>query len=326
LTKQTNTPTDTDSPWKEALEVYFRPFLLFFFPEIYAHIDWSKGHEFLDIDLQQVAPKPSRGRMTVDKLVKVWRRDGNEAWVLIHIEVQAQPQRGFGRRMYLYNARLFDRYNRDMCSLAVLADDNPAWRPTGYRRELWGCSVAMTFRPVKLLDYAGHEKELEADTNPFAKFVLAHLKAQETRRDLEKRRFWKLRLVRGLYEQGFGPEDVRQLFRLIDWLMKLPNPHNDRFWKEVQEDEEKRRMPYVTTVERIGMRRMLERTLQTKFGEEGAALMPAITELNDADKFLLLQETIVKAATVDEIRRACAELGKPPAPPRKKKNHPRKQP
>jgi hypothetical protein len=96
----------------------------------------------------------------------------------------------------------------------------------------------MEFPPVKLLDYAGREAELEDDRNPFAKLVLAHLKALATRRDPEDRRAWKFRLVRGLYERGFRAEDVRQLFRLIDWLMELPPAADNLFWEEVKTYEE----------------------------------------------------------------------------------------
>ena len=34
-----------DSPWKEALERFLRAFLEFFFPEMFARIDWSRGYE-----------------------------------------------------------------------------------------------------------------------------------------------------------------------------------------------------------------------------------------------------------------------------------------
>ena len=44
---------------------------------------------------------------------------------------------------------------------------------------------------MKLLDDTGQEAELEADRNPFARIVLAHLKALQTRRDPEERRAWK---------------------------------------------------------------------------------------------------------------------------------------
>ena len=34
--------TDYDSPWKEALDVYFEPFLALLFPEVHRGIDWSR--------------------------------------------------------------------------------------------------------------------------------------------------------------------------------------------------------------------------------------------------------------------------------------------
>jgi hypothetical protein len=98
--------SDFDSPWKEALELYFRAFLAFFFPQAHAEIDWSRGYEILDKELQQVAPGGEQGRRVVDKLVKVWRPGGEEAWVLIHIEVQSQQEEDFPLRMYVYNYRI----------------------------------------------------------------------------------------------------------------------------------------------------------------------------------------------------------------------------
>ena len=114
--------------------------------------------------------------------------------MLIHIEVQTRRERGFGRRMFVYNARIADRYNRDVISLAVLADDNQTWRPDHYAWELWGCRKQFAFPVVKLLDFTGREVELEEDVNLFAKVVLAHLTALETRRDDAGRGAWKFRL------------------------------------------------------------------------------------------------------------------------------------
>jgi len=88
---------DFDSPWKEALDLYFQAFLAFFFPRIHDDIDWSRGFESLDKELQQIAPQSAHGRRYVDKLVKVWRKQGRAVWVLIHVEVQTQRQRGFAR-------------------------------------------------------------------------------------------------------------------------------------------------------------------------------------------------------------------------------------
>jgi hypothetical protein len=310
--------TDHDSPWKEALEVYFRAFLVLLFPDLHADIDWSRGYVFLDKELQKILPRAQRGRLYVDKLAKVWRKDGREAWVLIHIEVQTQREAGFAKRMYGYNTRIADRYNRTVVSLAVLADEDPAWRPEHYEEELWGWSVRMAWPAVKVLDFAGREAELERSTNPFAKVVLAHLKALQTRQNPDDRRTWKLRLVRNLYERGFSSEDVRQLFRMIDWLMNLPVRQEAKFWREMDEYEEGLRMPYVTSVERRGMLKMMERLLQKKFGAEGPELIPAIHALQDAEKYMALGEVISDATTLDEVRRAIAKAATPPR--RRRKN------
>ncbi len=313
---------DFDSPWKEALDVYFRAFLAFFFPPIHDDIDWSRGFESLDTELQQIAPKAAHGRRHVDKLVKVWRTNGREAWVLIHVEVQTQRDRAFSRRMYVYHYRIFDRYNRRVASLAVLADDNLGWRPGAYRDELWGCSIRMNFPAVKLLDYTDRVAALEVDSNPFARVVLAHLKALETRRDPAERRAWKFRLVRGLFERGFRAEEIRQLGRLIDWLMELPPPLEQAFRQEIDAYKEGRQMPFVDFFERSGinkgMLRAIESTLRTKFGEEGVGLLPQIEALNDADKFLALNQAIVRAANLEEVRRAWAAAAAPAPAPRKK--------
>ena len=73
-----NLPTDFDGAWKEALEQFFRPFLDFCFPDIAARVDWSKGFDFLDKELQKVVHDAEMGTLRVDKLVQVYRLDGIE--------------------------------------------------------------------------------------------------------------------------------------------------------------------------------------------------------------------------------------------------------
>ena len=63
--------TDYDSPWKEALDVYFQPFMALCFPQIYEKIDWSVPPRMLDKELMQIAPQSAKGRRSVDKLVEV---------------------------------------------------------------------------------------------------------------------------------------------------------------------------------------------------------------------------------------------------------------
>jgi hypothetical protein len=50
-----------------------------FFQEAYKQIDWKKGYEFLDKELQKVVRTAIGKRRYVDKLVKVWlKEEGQE--------------------------------------------------------------------------------------------------------------------------------------------------------------------------------------------------------------------------------------------------------
>lgn len=115
--------------------------------------------------------------------------------------------------------------------------------------------------------------------------MLAHLRAQQTRRDPAERAVAKVGLIRRLYEQGFGRKEVLDLFRLIDWFLQLPDEREEEVWRAVQAMQEERNMPHVTSVERIGIRKGmecglergrregllagLEQILDLKFGEQG---------------------------------------------------------
>ena len=216
-------------------------------------IDWKHGYQPLDKELQKLSPQAETGRRVVDKLMRVWRTSGDEEWILVHIEVQSQPAADISRRIFVYHYRLLDRYNRKVVSLAVLGDDQPNWRPSRYRHELCGCELTLRFPIVKLLDYAGRTEELEKLVNPFATLVLAHLKSQETKSDSSSRYAWKFRLVRGLYEKGWGKDRVRSLFRFIDWLLDLPVELEEQLAEQLSRLEEEKQMPYVTSIERLAL-------------------------------------------------------------------------
>lgn len=306
--------SDFDSPWKDILDSYFELFLAFFFPTAHGDIDWSRGYEILDNELQQLQRDADIGERRVDKLIKVWRQSGDEEWVLVHVEIQSQDESEFARRMYVYNYRLFDRYNRQVASLAVLADDRRNWRPDHFGYNLWGCEIGIRFPVVKLLDFS-NEAELEASANPFAMVVLAHLKTLETRQNAESRHDWKIRLVRRLYEKGLGRKEIVGLFRFIDWVMNLPPDLDRLFWTEVQELEEGKRMPYLTSFERraeergreegrrLGLLAAVQAILKGKFGEPGLALLPHIERLASVEKLQLLCQSLGTASNLDDVRK-----------------------
>lgn len=263
-------PDEYDSPWKDVIESYFPAFMEFFFPDAYADIDWTQPYEFLDKELMEVVRDAELGKRFADKLVKVQRKSGTEVWVLVHIEVQGQASAEFPERMYVYNYRLFDKYGRRIASLAILADGSPGWRPDRFEYDIWGSRAGLHFRTAKLSDFGARWEELEASQNPFAHVVMAHLKTQATRNVPEERMAWKLRIVRGLYERGYTRQDVLELFRVIDWMMHLPEELDRAFEYSVQQYEGEQAMKYVTSIERIAIERGREKG-RAEGREEGRA-------------------------------------------------------
>ena len=258
MTKHNIANDDYDSPWKEGMEIYFRELIEFYFPEIAARIDWGKAYIFLDTELQSVVRDADIGRRHADKLVKVWSLDAQALYVLIHIEVQSDKDLDFSRRMYTYNYRIFDKNYLPVTSLAILGDDNPSWRPGAYSFNQWGCKLHFQFPMVKLLDYNNRIDELLKQSNPFAIITAAHLKTKTTRNNPEERYSWKWSIVTALYERGFSAENILQLYRLIDWLMTLPEDLSQRFTKNLTEYEEDRKVTFITSAERHGMEKGIE--------------------------------------------------------------------
>jgi hypothetical protein len=310
--------TDFDNPWKDSLELFLTWFLQFFFPTIYDDIDWSRGYESLDKELQKILPTSEQGKRLADKLFKVWLKNGGELWILIHIEVQNQPERKFRERMYVYNYRAFDRFHRPVVSLAVLTDESENWRPREFSYERWGFSLRMSFPIVKLLDYATDIERLETDPNPFSAVVLAHLQTMKTRGRPSERYRWKIRLIKGLFQRGLTAEQIRQFFRLIDWLMDLPRGLEQKFAKEIHQYEKDQHMPYMSSIERLAyeegekegkkegelkaLRRGIALALELKFGTTSRSVMSLVRATDDLTVLRSVLAAIRTSKNLDRIR------------------------
>ncbi len=313
---------DYDSAWKDVLRTFFPQFMELLFPQIHADIDWSRGVEFLDTELQKVVRDAELGRRFADKLVRVYRRGGEETWVLVHVEVQGQPDPTLPQRIYVYNYRLYDYNGRRVVSLVVLADPQSGWRPDCYEDDLWGCSIRLRFPVVKILDWAGRTAELEQSGNPFAVVVLAQLSALAARGNSEERLQGKWQLVRGLYDRGYTRAQILELFRFIEWVLVLPPGLQDRFKNLVREYEKERAMPYVTEVERSATERGMQQgmledaresvldNLEMCFGPVPPLIRERVQQLSDRDTLRRLRRRALAVSSLEEFER---ELPAPPA-------------
>jgi hypothetical protein len=252
-----------DSGWKEVIEKLLEPFLEFFFPLIYKDIDFSKKYETMNNELKKIDPEGKIGTRIADELIKVYLKDGSERYlfIYIHIEVQGKKEPHYIMRVYIYNYRIFDllwEKGVDVISLSILTDEDPDYRPDEYVVSRWGFEHRFKVPIVKLIDYKLKDelkRELETSTNPMAMVVRAQLKSYEIKKgDDDQRYAAKKELIRECYESGYGKKERRTLLRFLDWIIRLPDSLHKKLSNEIIKIEEEKKMPYVTSWERIAKR------------------------------------------------------------------------
>ena len=141
---------------------------------------------------------------------------------------------------------------------------------------------------------------------------MAHIKANESR-DGDHRLYWKMQLIRMLYQRQYSRADILELFRVIDWVLTLPVSAQERFIAELKAFEEEMKMPYVTSVERYGREqgvkegekqgevKVLLRQLELKYGPRAAADWRKRVEEADSQSLHTWSEKILTANTIDEV-------------------------
>ena len=122
-------------------------------------------------------------------------------------------------------------------------------------------------------------------------------------------------MIKGLYHRGLNAEDVRQLFFLIDWLVQLPEELEVQFQDEIYQFEEEQKMPYVSSVERMalkkgriegrveGLMESIELDLRIKYGSPGMKLLATIKEIHDIERLRAVLLALKTASDLAEIKR-----------------------
>jgi len=131
---------------------------------------------------------------------------------------------------------------------------------------------------------------------------MAHLSLLETRRDARRRLEWKLTLTKMLYDRGYSERNVIELFRFLDWLMFLPKDLQQEYRDEVERFEVERKMPYVTTIERMGIEKGIEKGM--KLGSAGILLHSLHHRFGDLDESVITQIQLLPLDKLEQLSTA----------------------
>lgn len=222
--KNLRMPRRRDDPlWKAVLEDVFADFLTFYFPDAEQLFNLEKGFVYMDKEFDQLFPVADEGKGVryVDKLVKVFLKDGGERYILVHIEVQSQKGKGdLAERMYTYYYRINDKYRVPVTAIAILADGNKNYRPTIYDREYLGTRIRYEFNTYKIIDQ--DESDLRADPNPFSVVVLTTLLAIKHKNIADEGlKAIKLDLYDEMMKRKMSREERKGLYNFLTYYVRF---------------------------------------------------------------------------------------------------------
>jgi hypothetical protein len=168
---------------KGIIQEFFPDLLRFFYSNADEIFDLKQKCIPMDKEMPEIMPdsETKKGTRVMDVLMKVFRRDGKESCILIHIEIQDRVRPEFARRMLIYWYRCLDRFKLPVTAIAILTGSKPKARQGIYViDEGLGTRNTYEYKSYHILDHS--EAELLAMKNPFALVVLAAQKELAARR------------------------------------------------------------------------------------------------------------------------------------------------
>ena len=315
-------PLNHDSPWKDTIDQFTRSFLEVTFPDVAATIDWSFKPVSLEQELHEITPASEIGAKRVDKLLKVRLLDGTDQWLYIHIEVQMHYDPDLPKRLFTYHYRIFDKYGVHPLTLAILGDTSRKWRPTSYSYQSFGCRITFHFLICKTIDFQGKLDDPRYRHQQVLFIIAAHLGTQQHRQNPQRLKDYRLELTVRFSNKGYSLLEIRQLHRLIDWLMPLPDGLKIQFRTQLQQRLPDKSMPHITLFEELALKEGLEKglveglekgilqnareaildVLDTRFGQVPDSVRERVNALDSERTLKALLRRAARASSLEEFQ------------------------
>jgi predicted transposase YdaD len=256
--------TNADGAWKRVLADLLPDCLAFTVPELYTAVDWSVPPLSLDKEFQAVVRQAAIGPRVADHLVQLRLRSGEITWLVLHVEVQGQPQEDFAARMFTYYALLHLRLWRRrqgaghdgvplILGLALLTDGRASWRPGPYQAREFGQGVRYDYWAIKLLDWQDRTDALTSSDNPFALVVYAWLGALAAQGRADSLLGVARAVLRQLRRSGYSDDRMTAILAFLEQVV-TPQELLEELVEELVAEEAT--MAQVTSyIEREGMRK-----------------------------------------------------------------------
>jgi predicted transposase/invertase (TIGR01784 family) len=229
-------------------------------PDLARVADANKPVRFLETELRRLArftrrysESPPDSRKFVDILAEVPLLSGENAWILLHVEIQGRGgKENFPLRMHRYRCLLEGRFNRPVAGLGILVQPIPANQTEGvYNWQGYGSEITYRYPVYRI--YEGDEDALRKSDNPFDLAHYAGMQAWKQRGDdVRKLDYMKL-LLAELNRRHWTHEEKMALLWFIEGVMHIEDNEVWNEWEEELESRKEAGAMYVSLMERKGI-------------------------------------------------------------------------
>ena len=214
-----------DRLFKELLTTFFVEFIELFFPEVLNYLD-TENIEFLS---QEIFTDVTSGEKHQADMVVKARFQDEESYFLINVEPFADDRGEFGRRMFRYFARLWEKYNLPVYPILVLSFKYPLKRQSSnFQISLPDLEVInFQYRVVQLNQM--NWRDFVDRPNPVASALMSKMKI--AKKDRVKVKAQCLRLLVSL---SLNPAKMQMISGFVDTYLDLSPLEEIEFEEEIR--------------------------------------------------------------------------------------------
>jgi hypothetical protein len=298
--------TDHDRLFKELLTTFFVEFLELFAPSVLEYLD-RDSLVFLD---KEVFTDVTAGeRHEVDLLVQA-RFKSEDTVFLIHTENQGQSRSGFGRRLFAYFARLFEKHGKPVYPIVLFTYAEPARAEPAEFLVKFPDKTVLEFRytviQLNRLDW----RDFLKNENPIASALMAKM-----RYGPEERPKVKAECLRLLARLRLDPAKAQLISGFVDVYLRLNAEEQTLYDAEVEtfpRTEVEAMMQFTTSWEEKGLekgreegredglRRGLTLAVRLAFGNTAEPLQVRVSRAS-LPELLALESALQSGASFNEL-------------------------
>jgi Domain of unknown function (DUF4351)/Putative transposase, YhgA-like len=269
---------DHDRLFKELLSTFFVEFLELFFPQVIAYLE----RDSITLMDKEIFTDVTAGEQYEADLVIKARFRGQESFFLIHVEHQAQPQSDFGRRMFRYFARLYEKEGLPVYPIAIFSFNTPKRpEPDIYRVE-FPDKVVLQFNYAVIQLNSLNWRDFLRQQNPIASALMAKMDIAP-----EDRPRVKSECLRLLATLRLDPARTKMISGFIDTYLRLNAEEQEIFKAEIatfESVQQEEVMEIVTSWMEEGIQRgeltVIMRLLNRRIGTVEPELQERIRQLS----------------------------------------------